>query len=179
METIKINTVCSRFLSKLESFEFSILALFPVYIPVQVDRDSRRQTIDIIIKIADRRANPTLSYVTWNIRVTQLECARNTAAVITGRAMGDSFSPMNPIMMRNIANDVDILGKCVSNSMLYSILMPFIRFPFAAPFGCLQFHAGSEGTIQSFNFNGGAGPYPPNMNYAICIRRRQGNSNIE
>lgn len=136
---------------------FRILALFPVYIPVQLDRDSRRQTIDIIIKIADRRANPTLSYVTWNIRVAQLECARNTAAVITGRAMGDSFSPMNPIMMRNIANDVDIL----------------------APFGCLQFHDGAEGTIQSFNFNGGAGPYPPNLNYAICIRRRHGNSNIE
>lgn len=83
---------------------------FSVYIPVHVTRENRRNTIDMSFRIADRKANPMLSFVTWTIRVTQLECARNTPAVITGR-LEDSPVPMTPEMARSIVTDVDLLGK--------------------------------------------------------------------
>lgn len=125
METIKINTVLLRIRAECELFEFSdSYSFFLVYIPVQMTRDNRRNTIDINIKIADRKKNPMLSFVMWNIRVVQLECARNTAAVITGRVLGDSFSPMKPMMARNIPIDVDLLGKSIFNYKLYSTLIP-------------------------------------------------------
>lgn len=73
-------------------------------------RENRRNTIDMTFRIADRKTNPMLSFVTWSIRVTQLECARNTPAVITGR-LEDSPVPMTPALARSIITDVDLLGK--------------------------------------------------------------------
>lgn len=41
-----------------------------------------------------------------------------------------------------------------------------------APAGCLQYFSDPNGTIESFNYNQGNGPYFGNLNYAICIRRK-------
>lgn len=41
----------------------------------------------------------------------------------------------------------------------------------SAPPGCLQYYPETTGTYESFNYNGGLGPYIANLNYAICFRR--------
>ncbi|KAH8297102.1 hypothetical protein KR044_004852 [Drosophila immigrans] len=40
-----------------------------------------------------------------------------------------------------------------------------------APPGCLQYFPDAKGTVNSFNYNNGAGIYPSQINYAICFRR--------
>lgn len=40
-----------------------------------------------------------------------------------------------------------------------------------APTGCLQYFTEDNGTIESFNYNQGNGPYLGNFSYAICVRR--------
>lgn len=43
----------------------------------------------------------------------------------------------------------------------------------AAPTSCLQYFTAKSGVIESFNFNNGLGPYPGNMQYAICLHKPQ------
>lgn len=97
--------------------------LFVVYIPVSVSRDSRNQVIELKLKIADRTKNPTLGFVSWNIRVSQLECARGIPSVISGKMLNDSFEPMNPVMARAIANDVDRLGKSILHAQPFDSIL--------------------------------------------------------
>lgn len=40
-----------------------------------------------------------------------------------------------------------------------------------APVGCLQYFTEPNGTIESFNYNQGNGPYFGSFDYAICVRR--------
>lgn len=40
-----------------------------------------------------------------------------------------------------------------------------------APVGCLQYFNEPNGTIESFNYNQGNGPYFGKFDYAICVRR--------
>ena len=42
----------------------------------------------------------------------------------------------------------------------------------SAPPGCLQYHTGTSGTIESFNFDGGV--HLANQYYSICIRTEEG-----
>lgn len=93
-----------------------------------MSRGSRRQTIEIKLKIADRQKNPMLSFVTWNIRVTQLECARGASSVITGRHLNDTLPPMNPSMARTISEDANLLGRFILYSEFYQ---NFNRYSFA------------------------------------------------
>lgn len=78
-----------------------------VYIPVHVTRDNRRQTIDLHLKIANRKENPSLGYVSWNINVRQLECVKEMSPVITGRI----GSPMTPMLARAVTTDMEFLGN--------------------------------------------------------------------
>lgn len=49
---------------------------------------------------------------------------------------------------------------------------------FVAPPGCLQYFPYAEGSVTSFNYNGGNGIYPGNLNYAICFRRSEDTKNL-
>lgn len=40
-----------------------------------------------------------------------------------------------------------------------------------APPGCLQYHRDVAGYYESFNYNGGQGPYLRNLAYSICFKR--------
>lgn len=124
-------------------FNFTFWFWFAVHIPVLVTRENRRQTYDLVLQIANRRLNPTLSFVSWNIHVTQLECARNTPAVVSGRISNDSFMPLNPYMARTIANDVEHLGtfyihftflKFYTNLIRFSCFACSTTWMFAIPF---------------------------------------------
>ncbi|KAL5287654.1 hypothetical protein ACFFRR_008511 [Megaselia abdita] len=48
-----------------------------------------------------------------------------------------------------------------------------------APTNCNQYFSDSRGRIESFNFNGGSGVYPSNLNYAICIKRPSTKSTLQ
>lgn len=48
-----------------------------------------------------------------------------------------------------------------------------------APNNCDQYYSESKGRIESFNYNGGAGVYPSNLNYAICIKRPTPRSTLQ
>ena len=48
-----------------------------------------------------------------------------------------------------------------------------------APDGCTQYFFGSTtGTVQSYNFNDGAGEHLANQDQAICVRRERSNCRI-
>ncbi|TRY79968.1 hypothetical protein TCAL_16014, partial [Tigriopus californicus] len=49
-----------------------------------------------------------------------------------------------------------------------------IQHKLQAPSGCLQYHTSLVGSIETFNFNDIASPYPISMDYAICIQRQPG-----
>lgn len=74
---------------------------------------------------------------TWNLQVTQLECASN--------------------FFRLTSADTHLL----------------------APSNCNQYFSDSKGRIESFNYNGGSGVYPSNLNYAICIKRPTAKSTLQ
>lgn len=40
-----------------------------------------------------------------------------------------------------------------------------------APNGCLQYFPNENGSVVSFNYNYGHGPYLSNLDYSICFRR--------
>jgi len=45
--------------------------------------------------------------------------------------------------------------------------------------GCLQYHTGVTGRIETFNFNTAAGSHLPNQDYAACVRQEEGRCCIE
>ncbi len=53
------------------------------------------------------------------------------------------------------------------------------NFANLAPDGCTQYFFGSTtGTVQSYNFNDGAGEHLANQDQAICVRRERSNCRI-
>lgn len=102
-----------------------MLISFSVYIPVNVTRESLRQTIEFKLKVADRKANPMLNFVMWNIRVTQLECTRGAPGIISGKLLNDSSSTP---MARTLNNDIDLLGEFVSRYKLYNSQIHCVLF---------------------------------------------------
>ncbi|XP_055597885.1 uncharacterized protein LOC129747620 [Uranotaenia lowii] len=98
-------------------------------------------TFTIEFKLAPSAARQSTPY--WNIRVQQLECP--VGASFASKA---AFRAELPPLVKTFHNDLGVL----------------------APTGCLQYHTASNGIIKSFNFDNG-GPYPANLNYAICFRR--------
>ncbi|XP_053964363.1 uncharacterized protein LOC128867277 [Anastrepha ludens] len=60
---------------------------------------------------------------------------------------------------------------------LWEIRIAQIPFSQRAPVGCLQYHTGTEGIIQTFNFAEN-GRHLANQNYRICMRQEQGMCSI-
>uniref|UniRef100_A0A182QD87 CUB domain-containing protein n=1 Tax=Anopheles farauti TaxID=69004 RepID=A0A182QD87_9DIPT len=126
-----------------------------VYVPFNPTSTDR--TITITFNIASRSRIPTIGVPYWNIRVQQLECptvAAPVADVVARQAV------------REFPDELDALAQFGRTLHDVGLL---------APNGCLQYFSGSSGTVESFNFGTGVGPYLGGMNYAICFRRRRTN----
>lgn len=113
------------------------------------------------IRLGDRTRRPDLSPATWRIKVTQIEvpygAARSLAAPTVYRSIGNDSLPAGGVDTRTW-NNID----------------NWLR----APNGCDQYFPNTKGAFESFNYNGGSGPYPPNLNYFICFRRQDKHTKI-
>uniref|UniRef100_A0A6E8VYM9 CUB domain-containing protein n=1 Tax=Anopheles coluzzii TaxID=1518534 RepID=A0A6E8VYM9_ANOCL len=119
-----------------------------VYVPF--NPTSADRTMTITFRIASRSQIPTLANPHWSIRVQQLECPSGMAAAAKDATRQLDTPDMLPLMARTLSHgDIGLL----------------------APTGCLQYFQDNYGTVESFNFGNGAGPYLGGMNYAICFHR--------
>ncbi|XP_058124070.1 uncharacterized protein LOC131281742 [Anopheles ziemanni] len=118
-----------------------------VYVPFNPTTADR--TLSITFRIASRNQIPTLSNPHWSVRVQQLECP-NGMAPASGASLRNAAPELAPLPVARTLHDVGLL----------------------APTGCLQYHTESSGTIESFNFGTGTGPYLGGLSYAICFQRK-------
>lgn len=143
---------------------------------------NRRSLIELKFKIADRLTDPTLGFFMWNLNIQQLECPRGSPRSMLRRAEPTSWTPaiepFNPNVARALYSDGFLIGIWIE--IIFNIfgegkfwLVCWSSDIYAAPAGCLQYFPQPEGIIESFNYNGGTGPYLPNQDYAICFRRRE------
>uniref|UniRef100_A0A182PH76 CUB domain-containing protein n=1 Tax=Anopheles epiroticus TaxID=199890 RepID=A0A182PH76_9DIPT len=123
-----------------------------VYVPF--NPTSADRTMTITFRIASRSQIPTLANPHWSVRVQQLECPSGMAVAAKDAARHLETPDMLPPLARTLHGDIGLL----------------------APTGCLQYFQDTSGTVESFNFGNGAGPYLGAMNYAICFHRSR-NSN--
>jgi len=121
-----------------------------LYIPT-----SFGEQIQILTTLSGTKAVPlgdaALSYASateyrWNIKITQIQCEGNTGG--------------------------DYKGKVSTKGKMDDIPEYFREL--RAPDGCLQYFMSSFNTISSWNFDGSS-TFPPDQDYAICIRNK-GNS---
>lgn len=129
-----------------------------MHIPFNITRLDRQKTIELRFRVANRFADSSLSAAMWTVTVTQLEC---------------------PIGAPRSMPSFRSLPEAEPNAEPRAI-SPFMERTFGttsgfwiAPVGCLQYFPHPEGTVESFNYNAGRGPYLPNLQYAICFRRRE------
>lgn len=143
---------------------------------------NRRSLIELKFKIADRLTDPTLGFFMWNLNIQQLECPRGSPRSMLRRAEPTNWTPaiepFNPNVARALYSDGFLIGIWIE--IIFNIfgegkfwLVCWSSDVYAAPAGCLQYFPQPEGIIESFNYNGGTGPYLPNQDYAICFRRRE------
>lgn len=90
----------------------------------------------------------------WDITITQIECP---TAIIPARPVVNGGFGLPNRAATNIAN--------VPKSKNYDLDL-------IAPPGCDQFFLEEHRRVQSFNYNNGVGPYPREIEYTICIKRR-------
>ncbi|XP_063217845.1 uncharacterized protein LOC134528280 [Bacillus rossius redtenbacheri] len=90
------------------------------------------------------------SRVSWRIKVTQLECEQPAPPpwALPSPVLSALNRQLQSLRSETRA-DLDVL----------------------APPGCLQYYTNSTGTFESFNYDGTAGRYLPELNYAICFKR--------
>uniref|UniRef100_A0A182JFX4 CUB domain-containing protein n=2 Tax=Anopheles atroparvus TaxID=41427 RepID=A0A182JFX4_ANOAO len=120
-----------------------------VYVPFNPTNAAR--TLTITFRIASRNQIPTLTNPHWSVRVQQLECPTGMAA-----ASGPSLRDTAP----EIAAPIPLARTFHGD------------FGLVAPVGCLQYFTEPTGTVESFNFGAGAGPYLGGLSYAICFQRK-------
>ncbi|XP_004536000.2 uncharacterized protein LOC101455074 [Ceratitis capitata] len=131
-----------------------------IYVPF--NRTAGVKNIDLSIVLAVRAGGGgNLPTPSWKMAVTQLECPSD-AAIRSGLAT---------LAVEN--EQMEAIERAVQPRA--GIKDGF----FVAPPDCLQYFPYATGNITSFNFNGGAGVYPGNMNYAICFRRQQSTQSLE
>ncbi|XP_068081826.1 uncharacterized protein [Anabrus simplex] len=120
-----------------------------IYIPVNASLGPTTVTLNFVLADRTLVSNRQLPTPTWRIKVTQLECASSLYDYST------------------LSSTITALGQqhIRKNSLATN---DFFRL---APAGCLQYYTERTGTYQSFNYNGGQGPYLANLDYAICFRR--------
>ncbi|XP_036347740.1 uncharacterized protein LOC118757110 [Rhagoletis pomonella] len=136
-----------------------------IYVPF--NRTAGVKNIDLDVVLAARvGSNGKLPTPRWNMVVKQLECT----ASATQRSAVD------------VAQDNDDTTTEAGNERIMRAMEPRASFSddfLIAPPGCLQYYPQSAGTITSFNYNGGVGVYPGNLNYAICFRRQHSTKLLE
>lgn len=77
--------------------------------PLNVSRANRRPEIVLRFRLANRASNPLLTrFVSWNIRVTQLECALGLERSLLDNT--ESGIPPNPLT-RTFSKDVQLIGE--------------------------------------------------------------------
>lgn len=91
-----------------EKYSHSIIfSLASVYVPFNITRFNRRETLTLKFTVADRFKNPNLGFVSWNLRVTQLECPNGSPRIESNRSL------MKPLIdtLRAPTNDGWLIGK--------------------------------------------------------------------
>lgn len=104
----------------------------------------------IRFRLGNRMNQPGLEPATWQIKITQIEVP-----------YGAARSAMAPAVFRAIDNDTLHPRTWYNHDS-------WLR----APNGCTQYFPHTEGIVETFNYNGGSGPYLSNLDYAICFRRQ-------
>lgn len=87
--------------------------------PFNITRANFRDTLELKFKVADRFADSTLGFISWNLRIQQLDCPngaprsmplfRNAAEV--DDVPSSQLAPMNPFVARTLFRDAWNLGK--------------------------------------------------------------------
>ncbi|XP_077287968.1 uncharacterized protein LOC143912556 [Arctopsyche grandis] len=116
------------------------------HVYVRVNASQNVRGFQMQFRIVGRGNRPTLQQPSWRLKVTQLECYN----------MPRKFKE---IAILNTVPDF----KLTADRDEYLI----------APPGCLQYYPDRSGSIESFNYNRGTGPYLGNLLYAMCFRRQQ------
>lgn len=130
----------------------SIFSSCPVYIPINPRQGERQLAITINTRNGNGNGNG-MARSNWNIAVHQLEC------------------PFGQSRSLNVAEAPEVVGPSRNPRAFVS--------EWLAPAGCLQYFVHPTGTLESFNFNNGIGPYIGDMNYAICFRRQRGHNMLK
>ncbi|XP_011186995.2 uncharacterized protein LOC105214977 [Zeugodacus cucurbitae] len=132
-----------------------------IYVPF--NRTGGLKSIDLSI-VTTRRSGADGKQPTprWNMIIKQLECS-------TESAPRGTFDPRVEIEKEHNAHLESVIDPRTSSADDYLI----------APPGCLQYFPQTVGTITSFNYNGGGGVYPANLNYAICFHRQQSTKSLD
>lgn len=160
-----------------------IVFFLTVILPLNATRTNlRTQQIELRFRTADRFANSNLGRAMWTLRIRQLECPTGGARAAPSfrsapeDAQTDLISS-NQLMARTFSNDGFLLGNKTSN-VINAVLLHWIIHKLSAPPGCFQYFPQRQGVIESFNYNGGRGPYLPNLNYAICFRKANADTKL-
>lgn len=131
-----------------------------IYVPFKPSAGVK--SIDLTIVTAPRSGTDgNLPTPRWNIVIRQLECTGDKAL----RASFDAFE-VAEYDNTQLKTNIELQTSSGDDFLL-------------APPGCLQYFPQTIGTITSFNYNGGTGIYPPNLNYAICFRRQESTKSHE
>ncbi|XP_011199380.2 uncharacterized protein LOC105223362 [Bactrocera dorsalis] len=131
-----------------------------IYVPF--NRTADVKSINLSIVTAPRSgADGKLLAPSWNMDIRQLECPSGSAL----HGTIDSLE-VEEHDNKHLESDIDPRTSDADDFLL-------------APSGCLQYFPEAVGTITSFNYNGGSGVYPAQMNYAICFRRQQSSKSLE
>ncbi|XP_039957339.1 uncharacterized protein LOC120772670 [Bactrocera tryoni] len=130
-----------------------------IYVPF--NRTAGVESIDLSIVTAPRSGDGKLAAPRWNMHIRQLEYPSKSAL----RGTIDSLE-VEENDNEHLESDIGPRASVADNYLL-------------APPGCLQYFPEAVGTITSFNYNGGSGVYPANLNYAICFRRQQSSKSLE